>query len=158
MKKTLSFALCLTMIFSVLFFSGCASKPWPVGEWTLSYVYDGHNSAVMVDRFENEVFDFGDSLSPEDLQRAAGRVYVKKLTLNEDGKGTVEYRNAFGLHTEECTWHEFQGSLEIIFNSRTQFKFEGDRRSMQIEIKESIPLDSGFTMTSVVYTLKYTKK
>ena len=158
MKRTIALLLCLVIVSAMPLMSGCSSKPWPVGEWTLSYVYDGHDSAVMLDRFENEVFDFGESLSPEDMQRAAGRAYVKKLTLNEDGKGTVEYRNAFGLHTEECSWHEFQGSLEIIFNSRAQFKFEGEGRSMQIEIKESVPLDSGFTMTSVIYTLKYTKK
>lgn len=157
MKKALSITLCLSFLFAALLFTGCAAKPWPVGTWTLSEVTSGEGRSMSVDTFQREVFDLGDTLSSADMQRAAGRSYCTKLTLNEDGTGAVEYKNPFGSHTEECTWHEFEGSLEIIFNSRAQFKFEGERRSMTFVIKESFTLESGFTMTVTLYTLKYAK-
>ena len=111
----------------------------------------------MLDDFEREVFDLGGSVSLSEMQNAANRTYIKKLSLNKDGTGTIEYRNPFGAQTAECTWTESDGELRISVGGRTQFVFTGDRSGMTYEIKETFTLDSGFTITSTAYTLKYKK-
>lgn len=156
MKKLFAILFILTLLCTA-----CSTGTWVEGEWTLSFAIDREGKKLTPQEFHKDIFDLGDSVSMSEMQAIAQRtMHVTKLTLKKDGGGTVEYVSPLGKFTEDCTWAESDGTLEINFKGRKQFELQIDKRSncLAVELKESQRLSEKLAMTSVVYTLKYEKK